>query len=619
MKILYKYGYWLLCSLMLGLLLLLLSTFSKAALPEFYIETEGHREKISIFEAEEGLGYVFLPSHAGMDELKIVLPVGLKATLGGEALSDGMDCSAFEAGEEYRLVTSRYTKTLIFFPSANVPAMFVTTASGGMDYIHRDKNYEESAAVTIYLPDGSVDSGYSMAKLKGRGNSTWLYEKKPYALALPELSRPLGMSAGANWVLLANATDGSNLHNKLVFDMVNQVWPVAGQESAWVELYLNGEYAGLYLLCEKVESGENRLDMDSAAGDFLCKIELSERLGQLRNGFTTRSGRAVEICEPRELSDARRERIEALVNELEKTIVSGEDLSLCGNLDLDSWARRYITDEISANVDSDKASAYFYYKDGKFYAGPVWDFDLSFGNNLGGDKRYSNPGIFVARPHEQFSSPGYSWYRSLCENPSFTERVAQIYEQDYLPVLEQLCAGELTALAAGIERASERNYLRWGDMFSPERESADELAGYISARADFLRSAWTDGQVRHNFRADTAEHGVMIFTVKDGETFADGLPEEEGMVWFDAKTGAPYDFAAPVTEDVYIYAQAELEAPVETVTEAAPIALTIREKITILSIFAMLAVFAALFAADYRQRWQERRRAHEKSRSKIST
>ena len=66
---------------------------------------------------------------------------------------------------------------------------------------------------------------------------------------------------------------------------------------------------------------------------------------------------------------------------MEEIIFSGEDLRNSTIIDLDSWIRRYLIDEISGNVDSDHASSYFYYTDGLFYAGPVWDYDLAFGNS----------------------------------------------------------------------------------------------------------------------------------------------------------------------------------------------------------------------------------------------
>lgn len=614
MKFLYKYAYWLAVSLVLGLLVLFGIGFHTPGLPELYIESSYGTEKICIHEGADGTLSVFLPSYAEMKDVKFRLPARSKATLNGAALANGSSCSGLETEIRYELITAGESRTLTFYRSANVAAMFIDTASGRLDYIHRDKNYEEQAALTVYRPDGSIDSSGS-ANIKGRGNSTWLYDKKPYSLSFSAAAQLLSMPPALNWALLANATDSSNLHNKLVYDMTLELWPEAGHSSEWLDLYINGEYKGLYLLTEKVESGENRLDINTYSGDFLCKIELSERLGQLRNGFVSSCGRAVEICEPRDISEAESRRIQELVRELEQAIVSGGDLSQSEIIDLDSWARRYITDEIAANVDSDKASGYFYYKDGKFYAGPVWDFDLSFGNNLGGDMRYSEPAAFVARPHAQFSSPGSSYYRALCENESFMGRVREIYAAYYAPYLKKLCSGELDALSVSLEDANRNNALRWS-----EEQSVMTLCDYLSSRENFLSSMWIDGETYHSVYVDSPEMGIRFFAVKDGENL-EALVPSEGTKWLNAENGMAYELSAAVREDVYIYAAAAestAAAPETSAEKAEPgPALTIREKLTVLSIGAMLLATAVFLGLDMRQRQQERRQADAKPRSKI--
>ncbi|MBR3707363.1 MAG: CotH kinase family protein, partial [Firmicutes bacterium] len=526
-----------------------------------------------------------------------------------QLLLDGMNCSSFEIGREYEYADNESHYTFVFYRSADVPSMFIDTLSDSMKSIHEDNNNEERSDLSVYLPDGSLDSSFSGGSLKGRGNGTRIFgnsyqTKRPYTLKLPAAAEILGMPEASNWVLLANATDETNLRNRIIYEIADEVWPDGGHNSAWVDLYLNGEYSGLYLLSEKAESGENRLDIDLDAGDFLCKIELPRRFEELRNGFFTDCGRAVEVCEPRAMSDTEYNRIISLVNEMEQSLVSGGDLKLKANIDLDSWANRYIIDEISTNIDADSASSYFYYKDGVFYAGPLWDYDLSLGNHFDWEKTDGNPCIFVAKPHNQFSQPGSSYYLSLCDNESFMQRVAELYSQDYMPVLEDLYSGGINELAESIDGALKMDKQRWIANIPYKGESPDDIEKYLAVRSEFLHSAWVDGVKYHSIRVDPAAQNPRFFSVKDGECFDPALLQDYDCLWLDAQTGESYDFSQAVKDDVYIRAQTEAVYYEEENLGDGP---NIRETLTVLSIIALLVVFAVLLMVDLRQRRQERK------------
>ena len=91
-------------------------------------------------------------------------------------------------------------------------------------------------------------------------------------------------------------------------------------------------------------------------------------------------GRSVVVEAPKSIDGTSQENIHVLLDMMEQEILSGQDLTQSTLIDVDSWVKKYIIDEISANVDSDRASCYFYYLDGKFFAGPIWDYDLTSGN-----------------------------------------------------------------------------------------------------------------------------------------------------------------------------------------------------------------------------------------------
>ena len=193
----------------------------------------------------------------------------------------------------------------------------------------------------------------------------------------------------------------------------------------------------------------------------------------------------------------------------------------------------------------------------------------------------------------------------------------------YLPVLKELSSGDITELAKGIEGAWEMDRQRWLANIPYKGERAEDIESFLSARTEFLSSAWVDGVNYHNIRVYPADKAPLFFSVKDGENFDSELLQGYDCLWLDALSGKEYDFSQAVTDDVYLYSEAE-SAPIESdaeeaYTELENPGLGIREKLTVLSIIAMFAIFATLLTVDIRQQMQERRSSYAKSGKKISS
>ena len=97
-------------------------------------------------------------------------------------------------------------------------------------------------------------------EIKGRGNSTWLANKKPYKIKLDTKSDLLGMGKNKHWVLLSNPYDSSLSRNKLIYDLAEDMG-ISSMSSQWVDVVLNGEVVGNFLLCEHVRIGNTRVDI----------------------------------------------------------------------------------------------------------------------------------------------------------------------------------------------------------------------------------------------------------------------------------------------------------------------------------------------------------------------
>ena len=326
----------------------------------FRVQTESGQQNISIYDAQDGNCYVFLPSCAELEDVQVVLSRGQNYWLDEIRLSDKMTCEGFELERPYCYsVNGQSDSVLWFYRSENVASLHIDTVSGEMTDIHNDKDHEEYASMSLYLPDGTLSHMDDRSRLKGRGNSSWDQDKRPYLLKLSSDESLLGMGSAKKWVLLANAYDETNLNNKLVFDLASQVGFEWSPDSRYVDLYLNGQYRGLYLLTEKVELHPSRLNLDTDSGEFLCKVDTWDRRVDLQHYFESWLGRIIEICDVDVLPDETFDYITYLVYLMEQDFTSGMNLADSETMDLDSWVRRYLIDEISGNIDSDLTSCYF--------------------------------------------------------------------------------------------------------------------------------------------------------------------------------------------------------------------------------------------------------------------
>lgn len=525
------------------------ATKEDATAPWFQIENEHGTRKITIFDAQDTNWYVFLPSYAEMEQVHVILPRGQKFMLGDVPLTSRMSCGGFAADTPYDLsVDGEFLATLWFCQSRNVATLYIDTASGEMTDIHNDKDHEEYVSMVLYMPDGSVDHREAGSRLKGRGNSTWDQDKRPYLLTLASDADLLDMGRAKKWVLLANAYDETNLNNKLVFDLASRVGFSWSPDCAYVDLYLNGSYNGLYLMTEKVEIHENRVNIDPASGDYLCKVETRDRQLDLLNHFESSAGRIIEVCGSEALSAADMDDVSHQVSAMEQEIQSGDDLREAELLDLDSWIRRYLIDEISGNIDSDLTSSYFYYADGKFSAGPVWDYDMALGNHW----RNQEPFAFLAKNAYKRNTNHSVYYDCLYGNESFYQRMVEIYRTEFSPVLEALLLQELDQQIGQISEASRMNSIRWRSMFDrwKERnvglglvESSQDLKSWFQRRVQFLNSAWLDGVEYCTVQFET-EPGDAYWniSVEKGTCLETKFMNLVDTPWLDQETGERVDF-----------------------------------------------------------------------------
>lgn len=496
---------------------------------------------------KDGCFYVFLPGYADRSESKLVTNPLFPVSIAGQKVGKNSVCADYPIGELLPIVYRKWGKTceerILFCQSGNLPALYIDTASGSMDYIHEKKGNAEGGKLRLYSPEGVLQSNAQIRAINGRGNSTWDAEKKPYSFELSDRTDLLGMGAAKNWILLANYFDSSNIGNKMCFDFADRVGCAYTPECQWVDLYLNGNYAGLYLLSERNEVDPQRVDIPKE-GSFLISSEYAPRwMGRNYDAFLTRRENFLRIHH----AGMEEAWIQEIWQSVEDSIFAENGIDpFTGEswdqlIDVDSWARQFLIWDVFVEFDAGILSKFFYYdsETNRVYSGPVWDYD-----NILNECGLHPPNILASQRRYIWNRDQESMFYRLWQLDSFRERVIGLYWEEYRPLLMELADTGMDAYLEQIRQSVYQNGLRWGgdDTAIVIQEKKD----YLLDRIAFLDEYWTSPEDYCVIEV-SADSQWRSFAVKWGEP-ADFLPAE-GVTWLDYETGEPFDITAPVTQD----------------------------------------------------------------------
>ena len=234
----------------------------------------------------------------------------------------------------------------------------------------------EQSGMAIYDDAGRLYYQTDNLSLKGRGNSSWLYPKKPYTLKLPGKTDLLGKGESKRYVLLANYMDRTRLRNDVSLEIARRSgldWTPSGE---FVELYLDGKHKGMYWLGEQIRVEGSRLH-----AEWLVEMETNAQENwSFRTNYgieeKVMTGLPVSVKYPDEedLTEASFSAVKSMVFQVENAIYEGGDYAAL--IDLDSWADWFLVHEVSGNPEpNEPRSCFFHAVGGRMYAGPVWDFD----------------------------------------------------------------------------------------------------------------------------------------------------------------------------------------------------------------------------------------------------
>ena len=340
----------------------------------------------------------------------------------------------------------------------------------------------ETATMVISPGKGQPDQSYNI-EVKGRGNSswgstTWLADydsKNSYSIKLEEKDQLLGIGKGPSrkWVLNANKFDVSGMRNWMMWELAREMGTIPFvPDCTWVRLMINGEYRGMYVLSEKVNTSKYRVDVDdSATGNpdkgYLIEMDFRGNSDRTNTYFyidgygpdIRRKQDAVEFVIKSDIEgDKDVEFIKNYMLKVHEAFMSGDRAEIEKLVDFDSFLDMYIIEELSKDCDSGRASFYICKPaGGKLYFTAPWDFDFGFGT-YGPAQRTSG---FVSE-----GSECCTWYARLIQEDWFKDAVHERMND---------LSDELEALFVAMRKK--------GDEIRP---GADENADYWGLYGSFV-------------------------------------------------------------------------------------------------------------------------------------
>lgn len=343
-------------------------------------------------------------------------------------------------------------------------------------------------------PPGAATAGPPLAaRLRGRGNSTWLSApKKPYRLKLDTATSLLGMPAGRNWALLANYFDRSMLRNSVGFCLSEMLGLPYTPQDRFAELTLNGSYRGLYQLTNKVYEITDLLKAatpPTEGGPGLFLIELDERAPSgSREYFITGSGVPWKVRYRSGTDGDQLQEMKAWLDTIEETILAAGEYGRLGRLpervDLESLADYFLVQEALKNEDGFWSSTYAWHSgDDRLTFGPVWDFDLAAGNYVG----HESPEGWLVRDQEHAL-----YVRELLEVPEFSALLRS--RAELLAETEKQLTDFVSAHGALLADAQEPNFERWPVLDRPVFKSP-RAPGSYHAEVEHLEG-WLRDRIR---------------------------------------------------------------------------------------------------------------------------
>ncbi|RXP44324.1 hypothetical protein EC396_17840 [Lutibacter sp. HS1-25] len=382
-----------------------------------------------------------------------------------------------------------YKVDLTYF--TGLPIVYLNTNGVPID----SKEDYRLGLASVYGGQNFYNLENSEMEIRGRGNSTWYtHPKKAYQMKFDSKTAFLGMPKDKKWIFLAEHSDKTLMRNRIAFEMGYLSKLDWTPQSVFAEVFVNNKYNGTYHITQKVEESSNRVNLGDTG--YLLEIDQLERM-EADDVFFYTNEFLINIKEPEVAYESYEfNYAKNLINEFEAAL-KGSNFKdpIDGYLkyiDLDSFIDWYLISEITKNVDSKFWSSIFLnvIPGGKIKMGPLWDFDLAFGNVDYADSEFP----------EGFWVKDNPWYHRLFQDPMFVSRVKNRFL--YFKRNQNLILDKIDFYANYLNLAQKENDDKWdvlGNYIWPNpvvyntyEEEVAHLKNWYIKRMNWLDTAFNN-------------------------------------------------------------------------------------------------------------------------------
>ena len=386
---------------------------------------------------------------------------------------------------------------------SDLPTVYIDTYDGYGIWSKTDYQY----ATYREVQDGKLTT-YDSLRIRGRGNSTWNLDKKPYRLKFNEKVRLLGKNRAnaKNWVLMANHADKTMLRNAVASFIGTFLGQPFTPGVRYVDLVLDGDYIGTYQITDHLDIRKNRINITEQdttptpdadiSGGYL--IEFDGFYSSADIYFKTTRSTPVSIHSPDEdiITTQQIAYIRDVVQKVENTLFSSRYTdplqgyrTLVDTTTLASW---FVASDYTANPDAFWSTyAYKQAGDPLLYWGPMWDYDIAFNNcNRCGDVTTR-----TITDYAFGSAVILPWAKRLVTDPWFQSITARTWQQASKAGIRQATLAYIDSLATLIDTSQRLNFERYRinkrvyneiTLYSTYQEGVDYLKCFVTQHADYL-------------------------------------------------------------------------------------------------------------------------------------
>jgi hypothetical protein len=399
-----------------------------------------------------------------------------------------------------------------------------------------NKDYINAALLTFELSGGTTSLAAAPAvstpaAFHIRGQSSASYDKKPFRVELHQVDGTdrncpmLGMPRESDWVLHAPFPDKALIRNAFVYSLGKELG-LAAPRAVLAEVYVNtagrplqsSDYQGVYLLVETIKNQKDRLNLqqlketDTAlpaiGGGYIFKFEW--QVTDIEQKLVCPSGQQncwdwLEVDDPKPWNqpqqDYLKQYLQQFVTALHSAAPTDASTGYPAFIDQVSFVNQVILHELTRNLDAYSRSQFFYKdRDGKIFAGPLWDYDLTAG--VGSMASYPNLSLSGWQYESNASRLKVTadWFPVLLANPTFKAALIARWKELRAGLLSDTEVGaRITRLSTGLANGAQRNFQKWNNLTTArigffDTPTAATWEGQVTAMHDWLigRMAWLD-------------------------------------------------------------------------------------------------------------------------------